>query len=167
MTKNTTIRPCKKDENFSEISKLYLKTWKSAYKDLLPQKLLVQLNEKTWSPQKRWQNTLIAENSSNRIIGVCSFVPTRSDMFSNFGEIYSIYIDSAYQHMGTGSQLLKQALDKLKQNGYHSVFLWVLYNNIPAIRFYRKMGFKTIGKTRIDKSKLGEIKESAMSIYLK
>ncbi|MDN6032910.1 Mycothiol acetyltransferase [Lactobacillus helveticus] len=167
MTKSTIIRSCKKDENFSEISKLYLKTWKSAYKDLLPQKLLSQLNEKTWSPQKRWQNTLIAENSSNKIIGVCSFGPTRSDMFSNFGEIYSIYIDSEYQHIGIGSQLLKQALDKLIQGGYHSVFLWVIYNNMPAIKFYKKMGFKTIGKTRIDKSKLGETKERAMSIYLK
>jgi len=167
MTKSITIRPCKKNENFSEISKLYLKTWKSAYKDLLPPKLLAQLNENTWSPQKRWQNTLIAENNSKKIIGVCSFGPTRSDMFSNYGEIYSIYIDSEYQRIGTGSQLLKQALNKLQQSGYHSVFLWVLYNNMPAIRFYRKIGFKTIGKPRIDKSKLGEIKEKAMSICLK
>lgn len=166
MTKSITIRPCRKNENFSEISKLYLKTWKSAYKNLLPQKLLTQLNEHTWSPQKRWQNTLIAENDL-KIIGVCSFGPSRSDMFSNYGEVYSIYIDPENQHIGAGSQLLKQALNDLRQHGYHSVFLWVLYNNMPAICFYEKMRFKTIGNPRIDKSKLGEIKEQAMSIYLK
>lgn len=167
MTQSITIRPCKKDENFSEISKLYLKTWKSAYKDLLPQKLLAQLNETTWAPQKRWQNTLIAENNSKKLIGVCSFGPARSDIFPNYGEIYSLYIDPEYQYIGAGSHLIKQALSTLQQSGYHSVFLWVLYNNMPAINFYRKMGFRIIGKPRIDKSKLGETKEKAMNIFLK
>ncbi|WEV58140.1 GNAT family N-acetyltransferase [Ligilactobacillus acidipiscis] len=167
MTQSIIVRPCKKDENFSEISNLYLKTWKSAYKDLLPQKLLAQLNDNTWSPQKRWQNTFVAENNSKKIIGACSFGPARSDIFPNYGELYSLYIDPEYQHIGTGSRLRKLALDKLQQSGYQFAFLWVLYNNMPAIKFYGKMGFKTIGKIRVDKSKLGETKEKAMRIYLK
>ncbi|GBG93547.1 GNAT family acetyltransferase [Ligilactobacillus salitolerans] len=167
MAQIITIRPCTEGEDFSAISKLYLKTWKSAYQGLLPQKLLDQLNENTWSPQDRWQNTLIAENASQKIIGVCSYGPARSAVFPNYGEIYSLYIDPEYQQIGTGSQLLKRALHILQQGGYHSVFLWVLYNNMPAIKFYQKMGFKTIGEPRIDKSKLGETKEKAMRIDLK
>lgn len=162
MSRNITIRPCKRNENFLSISKLYLRVWKTAYKSLLSQKFLSKLNEGSWKPQKRWKNTMIAENKKKEIVGVCSFGPTRFKRFPKYGEIYSLYVDKDYQDIGVGSKLIKQSLKKLKRDKYKSFFVWVIYNNSPAINFYKKVGFKDPHIYRVDHSKFGDVKEMIM-----
>lgn len=160
------IRACKPDDDFLAISKLYLKVWKDAYSDLLPRKTLAHLNEELWQPQKRWENTFLAKANGQEIIGVCTFGPSRSSMFLNEGEIYSLYVDPKYQGLGIGTELIKTALNQLLDKKYYSAFLWVIYNNESAKKFYEKIGFNVLKHQRLDHSKIGDIKEIPMKKIL-
>ena len=57
------------------------------------------------------------------------------------GEIISIYLLPQYIGKGYGTNLLHAVTVELKELGYNEIFLWVLGENYPAIKFYEKNGF--------------------------
>ncbi|TPR23157.1 GNAT family N-acetyltransferase [Apilactobacillus timberlakei] len=145
MYSDTVIRQCKKDDNFMDISKLYLKTWQTAYKNILPKSLLDKMNLETWKPKKRWKDTIIA-TKDNKIVGVCSFGKIRHSNDCKFGEIYPLYIDPEQQKLGIGKRIINKAIKDLIKSNYEKILLWVIYNNYSAINFYKKMGLSQIEK---------------------
>ena len=63
--------------------------------------------------------------------------------FSKVGHIVSIGVLPKYRRLGIGSELMKKAMDALK-NIYNCVeaYLEVRVSNTPAIKFYKKLGFE-------------------------
>ena len=49
---------------------------------------------------------------------------------------------------GYGKLLLEKVLRDVKSAGYPSILLWVFDANLPAIRFYRSLGFTASGRKR-------------------
>ena len=43
---------------------------------------------------------------------------------------------------GVGSLLLRTVLDRLRDSGVHTVWLWILNGNDDAMRLYRRFGFQ-------------------------
>lgn len=78
---------------------------------------------------------------NNEIIGTSSFCESRFSEFQGMGEIISIYLLPQYIGKGYGTNLLHAAIAELKKLGYNEIFLWVLEENHPAIKFYEKNGF--------------------------
>ncbi len=63
--------------------------------------------------------------------------------FSKVGHIVSIGILPEYRRMGIGMSLMKRAMESLKNHySCRSVYLEVRVSNMPAIKFYKKLGFK-------------------------
>ena len=62
-------------------------------------------------------------------------------------EIGAIYILKEYYGKGVGYKLISFALNELKDTKQTS--LWVIKNNVCAINFYKKVGFKFEGKEQV------------------
>ena len=59
-----------------------------------------------------------------------------------------ICIAPEYKRQGYGKLLLEKVLRDVKSAGYPSILLWVFDANLPAIRFYRSLGFTASGRKR-------------------
>ena len=63
------------------------------------------------------------------------------------GEIHIGRVLSVEHNKGFGTRLMNNALEYFKKNGVESI---VLNSQIPAVRFYQKLGFNTVGDEFIE-----------------
>ena len=63
-------------------------------------------------------------------------------------EILSIGVIKNQKHSGIGTKLLNFAINKLKKNNFHNVFLEVAEDNKTAISFYDKNDFTPFGRRK-------------------
>jgi streptothricin acetyltransferase len=59
--------------------------------------------------------------------------------------VWEFHIDQKYQGMGIGSRLMEALASKAKETGLRTIICETQNTNVPAIRFYRKMGFHLEG----------------------
>ena len=60
-------------------------------------------------------------------------------------DMMNIAVDQAYRRRGIGKNLVLQLVEKLKEQGVHSLSLEVRQSNAPAISLYEEMGFQQVG----------------------
>ena len=60
-------------------------------------------------------------------------------------DMMNIAVDQAYRRQGIGKNLVLQLVEKLKEQGVHSLSLEVRQSNAPAISLYEEMGFQQVG----------------------
>lgn len=92
--------------------------------------------------------TLVAEQD-NHIVGCVemNLHPENSIAeVKGMPEITVLYVLERFCGMGVGQKLLNTAFDLLKDKGYASAWLSVLYSNERALKFYNKNGFKDVGE---------------------
>ncbi len=130
----------------SAIAHVYVSSWRTTYKGLIPGQVLAALDE--LKQTSYWWNVLceskggygavVAEGRS-RVIGFSAFGPAREEGFSRRGEIYTLYLLDAYQRRGIGRRLLSASADDMAAAGFTSMCVWVLARN-PARDFYEHLG---------------------------
>lgn len=130
-------------DDVKDISRIHALSWKSAYKGIIPQAYLDELNEDFWiSAFEVWikDNVLTAQliSENDRPVGCAAYGKARDKSLPNWGEIVSIYLLPEYFGKGYGNFLLKSALSDLKKAGYQNIYLWVLKENKRARIFYEK-----------------------------
>lgn len=130
----------------STISNIYALSWKHAYKGIVPQKYLDELESDFWisSFENRIKNNIITAQliCENELpVGCVAYGKARDDKFVDWGEIVSIYLLPGYFRKGYGQKLLQTAIIDMKISGYKSCYLWVLKENINARNFYKSNGF--------------------------
>ncbi len=138
----------------AEIAEVHVATWQSAYKGLLPDKLLQNLSVE--NRKRSWQRILnnspsvpIVAEIENQVVGFSNFGASRdSDAAPTVGEIYAIYLLAAYWGQGIGKALMQTSLRQLATGGFDSTTLWVLKSNQRTIDFYSGMGFSPDGETK-------------------
>lgn len=141
------IRKIKKSDDINAIGKIYEKSWKYAYNGIIPKDYLDSISGDSWLPHfenKEMFSLVLLEN--DRFIGTSSYCKSRSEEFSDFGEIVSIYLLPEYIGKGFGARLFEATLNELIRLGYKNVFLWVLEENTRARRFYESRNFKLSDK---------------------
>ena len=133
-------------EDIEQLTRVHVLSWQSAYRGLLPEKALGNINYQ--ERQDMWaaaisqspSETVVAVIDSN-IVGFANFRLYREDgEHLAAGEIRAIYLLREYWNKGIGSQLLEYATNYLK-NSCEVIFLWVLKTNQNAISFYENHGF--------------------------
>ena len=72
---------------------------------------------------------------------VRGFVTYYHQVPQNRGYIEQLAIQTEYQKKGFGLQLMKYAIETLKQNDIEKILIYVRKNNIPALTLYEKLGF--------------------------
>lgn len=143
-----------------QVAEVHVRSWQAAYRGLLPQDYLDQLDPADRLP--RWRRTLeeanratsgvIVAETGSQICGAAWFGPAR-DPDSDpalVGELIGIYLLPEAWGKGLGRNLMTAAVDHLTAAGYTEATLWVLKSNARARRFYAKAGWAEDGTTKQD-----------------
>lgn len=135
------------------VTKVYVETWKTAYRGIIDQDYLENIN---YDKQKRnFMNMLskesliyVAESKIGEIIGFATPEVTKDDNNKNRGEVSSIYVLDRYQGEGVGHSLLEKSANALMKSEIMTMIVWVLKDN-PACGFCEALGGKP-KETRLD-----------------
>jgi ribosomal protein S18 acetylase RimI-like enzyme len=141
-----------RDEDVRSIAEIHVRSWRAAYRGILPDELLdglsVSERETAWrtllrAPDGLWL-TLVAELYGGRLAGFCSIAtPSRDpDVTESTAEIGALYVDPTHWRQGAGRAMLKAALNELGTRRFRDVILWVLPENRGALAFYDRFGFE-------------------------
>lgn len=128
------------------IARVHVDAWRSTYPGLLPADFLAELRYD--QREQLWQRILTQFGDTNfvfvaleheQVVGFASGGPEQSGELGCDGELYAIYLLSAYQHQGLGRQLIHAVVSQLIAKGFQSMAVWVFADN-PARRFYETLG---------------------------
>lgn len=132
-------------EDAEAIARVNVATWRSAYRNLLPDDFLAALNEANYA--ERWTR-LIGERSSRvfvaeqpeGIVGFASGGRERAGESGFAGELYAIYVLDAAERRGHGRELVRAVAGALREMKLPDMIVWVLRDNARARRFYERLG---------------------------
>ncbi len=148
-------------KEFSEASNIYAKSWKAAYRGIVPKAYLDKLTSESWTMAMKnspFRNYILRDEGV--LVAASAIYKARDSKYEGYGEIVSIYVLPEYLGKGYGTALFRFMTEKLRALGYDKQYLWVLKENFRARRFYEKMGFNFNGdekSTEICGEKLVEV----------
>lgn len=90
-------------------------------------------------------NTLIevvVERESDRIVGI---LDVEEREWNSTAWVWNLMLDEAVRNKGLGKDLVERVVAWAKKRGLRSVMLETQTNNVPACRFYARMGFQLVG----------------------
>jgi ribosomal protein S18 acetylase RimI-like enzyme len=134
-------------EDVPAIARAQVRSWQAAYERIMPADhlatLSVEKREALWRELlSRSAPELLVAKENDYIVGFIAFGRCRDqDAAASTAEIWSVYVIPSHWAQGVGTQLWKQARERMIELGYHSVSLWVLADNTRATQFYDHIGF--------------------------
>lgn len=146
------------DKDTSRTAEIHVYGWRTAYKGLFPDDFLYKklvVGDKIESHKNLIENSIeifdIYEDENDGIIkGMILHGEPRVPELENAYELYAIYVEPLFQGEGVGCKLLKYVEKNSKEKGKSFVFLWVLEDNDPAIKFYEKNGYSFDCTIKVD-----------------
>ena len=145
-------------EDAEVLGALHVASWRETYADLLPAAILAALSVEDRTAM--WRKMLetpahfgcvaifIIEADGLAVgFGACGTQRDQTLADAGFsGEIGAIYVLRAYQAQGAGRSLMAAMSQALRTAGHEAASLWVLRQNLPARRFYEKLGGVIVGE---------------------
>ncbi|QCX01299.1 GNAT family N-acetyltransferase [Aggregatimonas sangjinii] len=139
------FRPASKNDACA-IAALHAKSWQQNYRGALSDAFLDEKapSERLAVWRSRLENSpseqcvLVAENGGKVVGFVCLYF----DHSSEYGTLLdNLHVSSEMQGNGIGRQLMRLAAEKMeRRRPDSSMYLWVLQQNLAAIRFYEALG---------------------------
>ncbi len=131
------------------IGEIHVTAWRETYAGLMPAARLAGLSigERT----AMWHRVLgsgtargiVVAEDDGIAIGVAACAQQRTQQLAAAGysgEITALYVLRAAQGRGAGRLLMQAMTRRLIAEGDRSMSLWVLAENVPARRFYERLG---------------------------
>ena len=144
------------------IAGVHVRSWQAAYRGLLPQAYLDELD--TLRRSEQWESVLHATSwpttgifvlidttrGPETVTGFAHFGPTRDDDGdpASVGELQTLYLDPLAWRRGGGSRLLRAVVEQMADAGFETATAWTLENNDGARRFYEHQGWHCDGATK-------------------
>ena len=129
-------------------------SWKAAFQQIIPIDILSEYTDPE-SVTRMYEHLLTHGIAHGYILeldgaphGIAWWDAAREPDMSGTAELICIHSLPAHWHQGYGKLLLEKVLRDVKSAGYSSILLWVFDANLPAIRFYRSLGFTASGRKR-------------------
>jgi ribosomal protein S18 acetylase RimI-like enzyme len=97
--------------------------------------------EDEFGAERLWDDGFIAEEAG----AIVGFLALRHEAWSRRTSIWHLYVDQARRGAGVGRQLIDLAQTVTRTRGSRCLWLEVTSVNLPAIRFYRRVGFTLCG----------------------
>jgi ribosomal protein S18 acetylase RimI-like enzyme len=140
------------------IAEAHVASWQAAYRGIISDDGLASLSipkrAAAWANDLRNPDSIVYVGEEvDRLVGFVNCWPCRDPdkKTDETGEIGGIYLHPDFWRKGFGTVLLNRALERLTQDGYSEVTLWVLEQNEVARHFYEKNGFVLDGRSEADK----------------
>jgi GNAT superfamily N-acetyltransferase len=149
------LRPAEPDDALA-VARVHVRSWQAAYRGLLPDEYLDQLRPEdraarydfaTRDPDKPF--TIVAVKD-DVIHGFATTGASRDPSLPDYGELCALYVDPEYWNRGIGVALVIAARTRLIDLGYQDAYLWVMFGNIRAERFYQLDHWEPDGQRRTD-----------------
>ena len=129
------------------IATIHVEAWKAAYRGIVPDEFLDSLSID--QRESAWRGYLSAGDATawvaqeaETIVGWISAAASRdADSSASTGEIWAVYVTPGHWGKGLGRSLCKTAERNLLLGGFMEVTLWVLRDNVRAVKFYESNGF--------------------------
>lgn len=137
-----------------QLAHIQTESWKAAFREIIPADILSEYTDP--EPVTRMYEHLLTHGSAHGYIlerdgaphGIAWWDAAREPDMAGTAELICIHSLPAHWHQGYGKLLLEKVLRDVKSAGYPSILLWVFDANLPAIRFYRSLGFTASGRKR-------------------
>ena len=134
-----------------QIARVYVQSWREAYRGIIPQAYLDQLS--VTSHERQWRRCFatggwgfVAE-WEQRIVGFASGGLSRACREIT-GEIHVLYVLRACHGRGIGRALFDACHYELARGGHRGLIIWVLADN-PARGFYERLGGELAGEAHV------------------
>jgi ribosomal protein S18 acetylase RimI-like enzyme len=143
-----------------QIAVVHVRSWQFAYRGLLPQAYLDELDpaqrvdqwERSLAEANDGRNGVLVADAGGTLLGFVGYSPSRdgdADQ-ARVGEIDAIYLLPSAWGKGVGRRLMDVALVRLAEAQFDQVTLWVLDSNARARRFYEAGGWLADGAQKIE-----------------
>lgn len=142
-----TIRKAAPDD-VDGIARVHVETWRTTYTGLMPDEMLASLSVERRADM--WRRTLteytaqsyvyVAEDENGETVGFVAGGQERTGHELYKGEVYAIYVLKSVQGKGVGRELMQFLVQRFLDEGYTSMMLWVLRDNLGSRAFYERMG---------------------------
>lgn len=150
-----TIRQMVKSD-IIDVAECHILSWKAGFENILSEKILDNLSHSKF--EENWQTVLQNKSRKNLVYleneksyGFISFGSSKTvnKNILNEGEIYGIYVHPERWGTGVANNLLRVALEHLKEMQFSQVILWTMTKNERGRSFYQKEGFRLTSNKRI------------------
>ena len=130
------IKPVKTKKQFKDFLRIFDYWHKQGKLGFVPIFILYRVKD-------QGQLSLLVKNA--KTIGIAWMIPRKRPY--EFYQLKTYAIDRDWIGKGYGEKFLKKLIDPLHKAGY-DITTGVLTDNKPAIKLYKKMGFKTTEKVK-------------------
>ena len=140
------------------IARVNVESWLTTYRGIVPaQTLARQTMERA---ETRWTTilsapaergfTYVAEDESRMVVGYVNGGAERTGNAVYRGELYAIYLLAEQQRRGTGRRLTLRLAQRLVDEGFASLLVWVLAENRRARQFYEALGGEQVYEQELE-----------------
>ncbi|MDA8346398.1 MAG: GNAT family N-acetyltransferase [Thermaerobacter sp.] len=91
---------------------------------------------------------LLVAEISGRVVGYCSISRYRTKPGYDRTVESSVYVDAAFHGRGIGRELMREALHRASDIGYHVVIAGITEGNDASVRLHASLGFQHVGRLR-------------------
>ena len=91
----------------------------------------------------------VAETEGGNVVGFADGGPEPEGDRIYWGELYAIYLLQEHQNRGLGRHLVSAVAQRLLDDGFSSMLVWVLEDNRRACRFYESLGGEWVGRKTV------------------
>ena len=134
-----------------------------------PQEFLSSFEVEDTYAERKWRSEFargewVVIIAGDEVVGVLG--ATRESVMPSY-ECYLEYlwVSPGFRESGAASLLLKTVLDRLRDSGVITVWLWILDGNDPAMRLYEKFGFEREGYRKAHYRRAGEYVDAILMAY--
>jgi ribosomal protein S18 acetylase RimI-like enzyme len=142
-------------EDAATVGLVQVESWRKTYAGIVPDAYLAALDDE--ESAVKWKQYIQAGNMLIFVVedqwGIFGFVSggrLREPIEGYDAELYAIYLMPAGQRRGVGRELAQSLTEALLMEGFSSMIVWVLEQNLLGISFYKRLGGIQIAQKTID-----------------
>ena len=136
------------EKDIKKIGEISTISWQHAYKEIIDEKDLKNLNPKDKEKRVRERYDIsqyILVELNNEIVGFCNYCSddTYESKYEEIDcEINALYLLPEVIQKGIGTQIFKYIINEMKNNKKKKMIIWCFKDNKSARKFYEKIGGK-------------------------
>ena len=145
------LRPAQSSDA-AALACVQIDSWRSAYVGIVTDEYLAHFTyeeqELDWKDilASNENNVILVAEISDQVVGYAWAQVGQGELPQYDAELASMHLLPSYRGLGIGKPLLIAIMNTLHQRGLQSMFLWTLEKNLPAHRFYEKLGGARVGR---------------------